>query len=247
VTRWFSNDPLRTQFPWQSPYTAYDNNPVLLIDPFGSSTITSQDGTVEAVYDDKDLSVYRKDDDNLYGPVIPGNGLTEMGETEYWDEFKSPETGDVLKGYKIQFGKSFDPLINQLHNKAKEMDLVEIASASKPGELFDIKNDYPNIGGLLNGKYATSRSAGNFLAGYNAEAGTYLGVGISFKTFQQLAGALHIEDQNNKTLSKNQMLSIVLFGTYKSSDINKFKPPTWGELIYQFRMSKAGWKFGEKK
>ena len=87
---------------------------------------------------------------------------------------------------------------------SEDMDLAEIASKSAGGQLFDIKKDYAGVGGLLNGKYATSRSAGNFLAGYNAEGGTYFGVGISFKTFQKLAGALHIEESNGKRLSKWQ-------------------------------------------
>ena len=77
-----------------------------------------------------------------------------------------------------------------------------------------MSKDYAGVGGLLNGKYATSRSAGNFLAGYNAEGGTYFGVGISFKTFQKLAGALHIEESNGKRLSKWQMADIVIRGTY---------------------------------
>ncbi|MBU3661377.1 MAG: RHS repeat-associated core domain-containing protein [Flavobacteriales bacterium] len=36
--RWLSLDPLASSFPWQSPYCAFDNNPVLLIDPTGLST-----------------------------------------------------------------------------------------------------------------------------------------------------------------------------------------------------------------
>jgi hypothetical protein len=134
-----------------------------------------------------------------------------------------------------------------MHTKAEDMDLINIAMASRGGGLFDIKKDYANIGGLLNGKFATSRSAGNYLAGYNAEGGTYLGVGISFTTFQKLAGALHIEESSGNKLSKGQMLDIVIFGTYKSSDISKFVAPTYGEVDYQYRMSKAGWGFGKKK
>jgi len=38
IGRWLSLDPLMAQFPWQSPYCAFDNNPVLLVDPTGLST-----------------------------------------------------------------------------------------------------------------------------------------------------------------------------------------------------------------
>ena len=40
------------------------------------------------------------------------------------------------------------------------------------------KEGYKNVGMLLNGKYATSRSAGNYLAGLNTA-----GRGISFPDF----------------------------------------------------------------
>jgi len=33
--RWMSLDPLMASFPWQSPYVAFDNNPVLFTDPMG--------------------------------------------------------------------------------------------------------------------------------------------------------------------------------------------------------------------
>lgn len=152
-----------------------------------------------------------------------------------------------MTNYNIQVGKSFDPIIAEMHEKAKDMDLKEIASKSAGGGLFDIKVPYKNVGALLDGKYATSRSAGNFLAGYNAEGGSMFGVSISFNTFQKLAGALHIEESHGKRLSFGQKVDIVTLGTYMSSDISKFVAPTYGEVNYQYRMSSAGWKFGQKQ
>ena len=35
--RWLSRDPLAAQFPWQSPYVAFDNNPILKNDPRGDA------------------------------------------------------------------------------------------------------------------------------------------------------------------------------------------------------------------
>jgi len=152
-----------------------------------------------------------------------------------------------MTNVNVQVGKSFDPIISEMNAKSKDMNLMEIAQASKKNQLFDIKTDYANVGALLDGKYATSRSAGNFLAGYNVEGGTMLGVGISFTTFQKLAGALHIENSLGKQLSKPQMLDIVTLGTYIGSDMSKFVAPTFGEVNYQYRQSRAGWKFGESQ
>jgi hypothetical protein len=245
-----------------STYAYCVQNPVNAVDPDGRSTHIDIDGNVIAVFDDKDLNVYQHKNNADGGKPTEymltkrqdkwgtSSGGKKIGETENWDEFVNPETCKALTKTTIQVGKSFDPIIKKMHEKAKGMDLVEIAQESKGGKLFDIKKDYENVGALLNGKYATSRSAGNFLAGYNAESGTYLKIGIEFETFQKLAGALHIEESCGAKLSKSQMAKILLTGDYNSADPNKndkFKAPTWGEVNYQYRMSKAGWDYATQQ
>lgn len=37
VGRWFARDPLEKEFPWQSPYTSVNNNPIIYDDPTGES------------------------------------------------------------------------------------------------------------------------------------------------------------------------------------------------------------------
>ena len=37
--RWLSLDPLMAQFPWMSPYVAFDNNPIYYTDPYGLSSM----------------------------------------------------------------------------------------------------------------------------------------------------------------------------------------------------------------
>jgi RHS repeat-associated protein len=45
--RWWSIDPLSKEYLWQSPYCAFDNSPVILIDPSGAGTGGPFDTTVE--------------------------------------------------------------------------------------------------------------------------------------------------------------------------------------------------------
>ena len=44
LMRWKSLDPLMAQFPWMSPYVAFDNNPIVYTDPYGLESGTD-DGT----------------------------------------------------------------------------------------------------------------------------------------------------------------------------------------------------------
>jgi len=244
---WLSVDPMSDKYPSLSCYMYCGGNPVVLVDPDGMSvgtpsTHTDEDGNVIAVYNDGDNSVYKHDNinnktelDKVYNSENTSAGGTKMGETEYWDEFVSPETGNTLTNNKIQFGKSFDPILAKLHLKAEDMNLKNIASESGSGGLFDVKKTYKNVGALLNGKYATSRSAGNFLAGYNAEGATLLGISISFETFQKLAGALHVCESQGIKFTVCRKTDILLNGTTYGN------PPAYGEEIYQYRMSKNGW------
>ncbi len=39
VGRWWGVDPLVEEFPWQSPYSPFNNNPIKLVDPDGRAAV----------------------------------------------------------------------------------------------------------------------------------------------------------------------------------------------------------------
>ena len=233
-------------------YTYARNNPLYFIDPTGrrNSTHTDEQGYVVAVYDDGDLGVYKhtnkvvSDWDGNSNLPTKGKGTTKVGETEYWDEFRAHDNDgnilpEVAQGSRILFDTTFDNDITNLNNAAREMDLREVANNSTSGQRFDIKNNKeiapegPNTGRLLNGKYATARSAGNYLAGYNAASTTYFGSYISEETNMKLAGALH-----QGQWGKVNAARILTYG-------KAFGPAPWyGEIEYAGRRIQSGFRRG---
>jgi len=243
IGRWTGIDPLaELDLEWSS-YNFTLGNPINLIDPDGKSTHTDSLGNVLAVYNDGDKGVYShqiatmEELEEILSEAGQSNNIGEkQGETEYWDEFVDPETGEVMSNTQILFDESWDPILEELASEAEGMSLEEIAANSGKGGKFDVKVHFPNAGRKLNGKFVSSRSAGNYLAGYNAAEGvSKFGFKVGFLTFQKLAGALHVKDKLNEKFSDIEKAEVVLTGKAYGP------PPAYGENTYQYRMSKAGW------
>src|SRR3546814_15513593 len=70
---------------------------------------------------------------------------------------------------------------------ANSMDLSDVAANSLPGMIFDLKRNPgfapygPATGKMLNGKYATARSAGNYLAGLKDRKSVVYGKSVSVR------------------------------------------------------------------
>ncbi|TKG90691.1 hypothetical protein EYV94_22765 [Puteibacter caeruleilacunae] len=254
--RWHCQDPLSESYFTQSLYQYVMNNPISFFDPDGTSTHTDSTGVVVAVYDDDDNRVYRhnklpkeyatyegqtktvKDENGNETEVeiarLSGEDAENMGETEYWDEFRShdDETGKVLTSLQgeatIMFGESWSYTIDLNNRSANKMDLSDVAANSLPNRIYDIKQSrkYAPYGSAtgkkLNEKYATARSTGNYLAGLNGATGKLMGKYISLRTYMRIAGAVH-------------------------SGISFQGAPYYGEIPYAGRRIVAGFNAGVKR
>jgi len=79
---------------------------------------------------------------------------------------------------------------------------------------------------LLDGKYATACSAGNYLAGWNGRTGTYFGMHLSKFEYMNLVGSY--QQKQYKGLST----AISIIFAHKTFE----PPPYYGEETYSGRM-----------
>jgi RHS repeat-associated protein len=90
--RWKSLDPLMSKFPWQSPYVAFDNNPIFFNDPLGLAAtgggdgkkVTTQ-GSVAGYLQDEAITATQGDKLTVYGsPIASANiGPYQGGSITY--------------------------------------------------------------------------------------------------------------------------------------------------------------------
>jgi len=89
-------------------------------------------------------------------------------------------------------------------------------------------------GRLLDGQYATARSAGNYLAGMNGHHGTIAGKHISKTKYMMLAGALNKGVYNEKTAA------LIVTG-FMTPQKWPWPAPYYGEDKYSGRRIIEGW------
>jgi RHS repeat-associated protein len=239
-------------------YSYVNNNPLNYVDPYGYSTHTAYNGDVLAVYNDQDLGVYRHSGFTSYldwtsqgSPTLSKSDkdADQMGFTDRWDEFAAHDAkgkgidGSHAAGANIRFEYKLDDLFEYLNSMfvAEHMNLAIVAYLSRSGGPYDIKLNPelalsgPFTGYLLNGKYVTIRSGGNYLAGLNAITLKNVFSYISPEFAQKLLGAYQAGGWKG------------LRNTYwTGKEYPGTKPPYWGEPEYSGFYQQMGIKEGLK-
>ncbi|MHB8844609.1 MAG: hypothetical protein ACYC7L_07630 [Nitrospirota bacterium] len=137
-----------------------------LKDPDGNSTWINNNGSVQNVINDRDLSIYQSLPPGVSGPP------QKIGETYFSDSFTNGQGAPM--GH-VNVGQDITSQVLQIVDQARDMSLKEVVSESRAGRSLDIKASWPGLpakgkgqqGFLFQDKYMTLRDAGNMLYGIN--------------------------------------------------------------------------------
>jgi RHS repeat-associated protein len=194
--RWKSNDPLKANFPWQSPYNGMDNNPIWNTDINGDSTdyFNSKGDLLHQSHDDLENAIVSINDykldafNNALSLATDGSnnevntGLRSFGTGYAVDEFKAffNENGfNQADGYREGYyneHKTFLYLINGLIRPGRENypgDPKGVGGEGKdPYDPINVLGDlhfHPNVGlRRIEGGNYTHRPSGPDDAGWKA-------------------------------------------------------------------------------
>ena len=110
--RWKSLDPLMAQFPWQSPYCTFDNNPVFYTDPYG---LESVNGDPPPTTMPKDAKVGDKSPDGVWEVEETEGGVFE------WVKYRDIEEIYVIAKKRTGNENPQGSLKNELNQNNKLM------------------------------------------------------------------------------------------------------------------------------
>jgi RHS repeat-associated protein len=164
--RWMSLDPLMMKFPWMSPYVAFDNNPVLYVDPYGLESGNGQSHSMEG-------EPMKTENETEYNPNEGSEMYDGRGEDKFPTEDQLLRTkgstnsnGGNWNAKANEFIKSDPEVKSQLGNvmsMAIRMEKVaqtkwNLKPAGSENVIFDAQSDDAGFGYELKMYYQTSKN-----------------------------------------------------------------------------------------
>jgi RHS repeat-associated protein len=161
VGRWLSLDPLMNQFPWMSPYLAFDNNPVYYTDPLGLAAEGGAEGGEENESgnecDDGNFTLDQRssgkspagDEGRFWTPEggikteINGKSVNSaIEEDPDWLLDRATVVGSFAHARFDQYIREMYPttwVANQKLDNNKRPDLLYIGSIDERGSVWELK------------------------------------------------------------------------------------------------------------
>ncbi len=157
IGRWWSVDPLFKKYPWQSPYVAFDNNPISMIDPSGAGAKVT----------------FKKDEDGNYMKDEDGNYMVNVEADIYI--YKNEGEDIDLEAFAKELESSLNQQFNEGDNKIKVYDPESGRQKKASAEFkFNVKTiDAPPNENLAKNVSSNEKMSKNYFFVFNQEEGIY--------------------------------------------------------------------------
>jgi RHS repeat-associated protein len=210
--RWWSVDPLASDYPWQSPYVSMDNNPINIIDPTGeggTDPVTVQKGnTLSGIAKDNNTSVdaIMKANPNIRdaNKIYPGQKINLPGVEGPTGENNSMVNTTTVKSSSSANAPSAPPANSSSGAEYNGYDVAREATGVSLVALGQPYNYFKPVGAL-------GSSPGSSPASY------YLGKWFpqESKTLAKVSGATYkgLSKVTNKVVAKTVTKATVGMGT----------------------------------
>ena len=190
IGRWLSQDPVTHEF--QSPYCAFDNNPICLVDPMGSNSNLPDKKVTET------SSTTRTYDGNGKHTITTTNTVTTTWTTFVYDSYNRIIESRIEKETETTtYQTVVEPLIDENGDFVRDEDnniIIGVVSSTVK-EDYDYSRDATYYGyGFLGGRYITGISDyGSF-----SEEGESQNIDLSFQDYRtQTASRWVMQNMND--------------------------------------------------
>lgn len=178
IGRWLSRDPLFANFPWQSPYVAFDNNPIFYKDPKGlAAEGGDDDGEKEKKPSKRKVKSLQKKLDNI---LEKSKELTSL-DLEKANEFINENGGELVDWKDSDGNKRYSVKLTETDNEGGGTNITRKTFNNRKWNRLSRKTDR-QVNKLKAMAFSVTGQTNQGMIGVTSGVSYLYGIGMEQKT-----------------------------------------------------------------